>query len=119
MALPAEYAWVKDLIDEEGRAFTITVPGAVADSGKPWRGNAAGTPVGATGVFVRYKASQIDGDQIKRGDQKLLLYPSDTLDIEDGTKIVDSLDSSVWHVEDIKKITSKSDIILYILQMRR
>lgn len=118
MALPDEWAWIEELIDDEGRALTITVPGAVADAGKPWRGNVAGTPTNAVGVFVRYKAKEF-GDHIKRGDQKVLLISSETIDIEAGTKIIDSLDASSWNVIGVEKITNKSDILLYILQVRK
>lgn len=119
MALPEEWAWVEDLIEDEGRAFTIAIPGATSDSNKPWRGNDAGTPTNAVGVFFFYRADEIDGDHIKRGDQRVLLIPSETVDIEAGAKIVDSLDSSSWNVIDVQKISHKSDIILYILQTRQ
>lgn len=119
MALPADWAWIEDLIDEEGRSLEITIPGSETDANKPWRGNVAGAPTTATGVFVRYKASQINDDQIKRGDQKVLLIPSETINIERGTKIKDSLDNSNWNVVDVEKITNKSDILLYILQVRQ
>ena len=119
MALPAEWAWVKTLIDDEGRAFTIAVPGAVSDANKPWRGNAAGTPTNAMGVFFFYKASEIDGDFVKRGDQRICVIPDEVINIEKGTKIVDSLDNSSWTVKDIQKISHRSDIILYILQVRQ
>lgn len=119
MALPAEWAWVEEMIDEEGRAFTIAVPGAVSDVNKPWRGNAAGTPTNAVGVFWWYTAKEVDGDHVKRGDQRVCLIPDEVVNIERGTKIVDSLDSSAWNVEDVQKITHKSDIILYILQIRQ
>jgi hypothetical protein len=118
MALPEEWAWVEELIEEEGRALTVTLPGAVNDSAKPWRGNKAGSPTNAVGVFVRYRASEF-GDHVKRGDQKILLIPDETVDIEAGTKVVDSLDGSSWNVINIEKITNKSDIILYILQVRQ
>lgn len=118
MALPIEWAWIKELIDEEGRTLTIAVPGVVSDATKPWRGNAAGTPTNAVGVFVRYKAREY-GDHVKRGDQKVLLIPSEIIDIEAGTKIVDSLDTSSWNVIHIEKITSQSDVLLYILQVRK
>ncbi len=117
MALPDEWAWIEELIADEGRALTITVPGAVADANKPWRGNDAGTPTDAVGVFVRYKAQEF-GDHVKRGDQKILLIPDESVDIEAGTKVVDSLDSSSWNVINVEKITNKSDILLYILQVR-
>lgn len=119
MALPAEWAWVEKLIQDEGRAFTITNPGVASDVSKPWRGNVAGTPADAIGVFYHYKANEIDGDHIKRGDQQVCLIPNETVDIEEGTKIVDSLDNSGWNVIDVEKISSKSDIILYILHVRQ
>lgn len=119
MALPEEWAWVEDLIAEEGRAMTIAIPGAVSDSNKPWRGNAAGTPTNAIGVFFFYNANEIDGDHVKRGDQRVCLIPDEAVDIEAGTKIVDSLDSSSWNVIDVQKISNKSDIILFILQIRQ
>jgi hypothetical protein len=119
MALPAEWAWVETLIAKEGRTFTVTVPGAEADANKPWRGNAAGTPTGVIGVFFHYKAVEIDDDHVKRGDQRVCVIPHETIDIENATKVVDSLDNSGWNVIDVQKISHKSDIILYILQIRQ
>ena len=116
--LPEEWAWIEELIDEEGRALTTALPGVESDADKPWRGNVAGTPTPATGVFVRYKAREF-GDHVKRGDQKVLLIPNTSVDIEEGTKIVDSLDNSSWNVIEVEKITNKSDILLYILQVRK
>lgn len=119
MTCSDEWAWIEELIEDEGRAMTITLPGATADANKPWRGNTAGTPTNAIGVFVRYKASQVDDNHIKRGDQKVLLIPSESVDIENGTKVVDSLDTSSWNVVDVQKISNRSDILLYILQVRQ
>jgi len=119
MALPTEWAWVGELIEEEGRSMAITIPGPVSDTDKPWRGNDAGTPTSGTGVMVRYKARQNSGDHVQRATQKILIIPSETIDIQQGTKITDSLDFSDWIVEDIEKITSGSDIILYILYVRQ
>ncbi len=117
--MAATWAWIETLINEEGRALTITLPGSEADPEEPWRGNEAGTPTNATGVFVRYKAKQVDGDHIRRGDQKVLLIPDEVVDIEAGTKIIDSLDGSSWNVIKLKRITSGSDILLFILQVRQ
>jgi hypothetical protein len=119
MALPEEWAWVEELIQEDGRAMTVALPGSVLDANKPWRGNDAGTPTNAMGVFFFYTAQEVDGTAIKRGDQRVCLIPDETVDIEKGTKIVDSLDGSSWNVIDIQKISHKSDIILYILQVRQ
>lgn len=119
MALPTEWSWIEDLIAEEGRSMTITIPGSEQDANKPWRGNVAGTPTTGIGVFVRYKTQEIDNDQIKRGDQKVLIIPSESINIEEGTKIEDSLDNSIWTVKNIDKITNKTDILLYILQVRQ
>ncbi len=119
MALPTEWAWIETLIADEGRAFTIAVPGAVSNAAKPWRGNAAGTATPAIGVFFFYKAEEIDGDHVKRGDQRVCVIPDGVIDIEAGTKIVDSLDGSSWNVIDVQKISHKADIILFILQVRQ
>lgn len=117
LVLPEDWTWIEEQINEEGRALTITLPGSVG--GESWRGNIAGTPTAAIGVFVRYTAKQIDGDHIKRADQKVLLIPDETINIEEGTKIVDSLDDSSWFVIKVEKITNKSDILFYILQVRQ
>lgn len=112
------WAWIEELIDVEGRALTVTLPGSEAEPEEPWRGNDSGTPTNAVGVFVRYTAKQVDGDHIKRGDQKVLLIADEIVDIEEGTKIVDSLDGSSWYVIRRKRVTSRSDILLFILQVR-
>jgi len=117
--LPDEWMWIGNLINDEGREMTIAVPGSEANPPEDWRGNTPGPPVTATGVMVRYKAAQIDNDQIKRADKKILLAPVTAIDIEAGTKINDSLDSSSWIVKNVKKITVKSDILLYVLQVRQ
>lgn len=119
MALPEEWAWIEELIDEEGRSMTITLPGSASDPTKPWRGNTAGTPTAGTGVMVRYRAKPEDHEQMKRASQKILIIPDETVDIEQGSKVTDSLDSSDWMVEWIEKITNKSDILLYILYVRQ
>jgi len=119
MALPEEWQWVEELIQEEGRTLNLYHPGSAAVAGKAWRGKVDGTPVNMYGVFVRYKERQIDGDHVRIGDQKVLVIPSDTLDITSGFKVVDSLDTSSWNVVGVDKITSGSDILLYILQVRK
>ena len=119
MALPEEWEWVEELIQEEGRAMTVTLPGSASDTDKPWRGNATGTPTNAMGVFFFYKAGEVDGNHVKRGDQRVRLVPDDVIDIEAGTKIIDSLDSSSWNVIDIQKISHRSSILAYILQIRQ
>jgi len=118
-ALPTEWAWIEALIEDKGRALTITIPGTESDVNKPWRGNVDGVPIDAIGVFIHYMSTEVHGDHIRRGDQKVFLIPNEVVDIEEGTKIVDSLDGSSWNVKNIEKITNKSDILLYILQVRQ
>lgn len=119
MSLPADWAWVEELIEEEGRDLLIYPTGSPSDTNKPWRGNDAGTPETATGVFVRYKEREVDGDHVRRGDQKVLMIPSDAIDVGKATRIKDSLDDSFWGIVGVDKITSGSDILLYILQVRK
>lgn len=113
------WAWIEELIDAEGRALTITLPGSEADTEEPWRGNTTLTPTNATGVFVRYKVKQVGSDHIKRGDQKVLLIADEIVNIEEGTKIIDSIDDSSWYVIRLKRITARSDILLFILHVRQ
>lgn len=119
MALPAEWAWIEPLIEEFGRSMTVTIPGSESDPSKPWRGNDAGTPTAGVGCMVRYKARQNDDDQRRRATQKILIIPDDVIDIEQATKVTDSLDSSDWIIVDVEKITVGSDILLYILYVRQ
>jgi len=117
--LPEEWEWIGELIDEEGRALTITLPGSAADPLEPWRGNTTLTSTNAVGVFVRYRAKQVNSDHIRRGDQKVLLIADEIVNIEAGTKIIDSLDGSSWYVIRLKRITSRSNILLFILHVRQ
>ncbi len=117
--LPEEWQWIADLIDEEGRGMTITPPGALTDDSKPWRGNAVGSASDATGVMIEYMAEPLGGDHAMRAEQKVLLAPLLEINVERGTKITDSIDDSDWFVVDVEKITSRSDILLYILWVRR
>lgn len=111
--------WIEEMILEDGRPMTITVPGSPTDPAEPWRGNDPGTPVAAIGIFVQHAMAAITGDHIKRGDQKVLIAPTAAVDVSKGTKITDSLDDSDWMVEKVAKITTESDILLYILAVKQ
>lgn len=125
MALSAEYQWIADLIAEQGRTLTISKAQGQADVTKPHRGNLSYTsPVaalGVEGVVVRYKASEIDGSHVLRTDKKALVAPPATdEDILEYDRLVDTDgDGSTWRIAHVDKIEPGSEILLYILQLRR
>lgn len=118
MALPAEWQWIEELLTSEGRTVSLRKPGTVKDAAKPWRGNSAGDSVSTSAVLVKYRRNEIDNDHIKRTDMKAFVAPYTGEDIEEFSTFIDA-DSSVWNIEDVEKIQPGSDILLYILQLRR
>ncbi len=117
--LPDDWMWIADMINEDGRDMSITVPGGPIDPNEPWRGNSPGTPISAKGIFVGHTADHISGDHVKRQEQRLLVAPASNVIISEGTKIVDSIDGSDWYVEKFRKITEETNILLYILEVRQ
>jgi len=118
MALPVEWQWVEDLITAEGRVVSIRTPGALNDATKPWRGNAVGDSINTSAVLVKYHRNEVDNDHIRRTDMKAFVVPYTGEDIEEFSTLIDS-DSSVWNIQNVEKIQPGSDILLYILQLRR
>jgi len=117
--LPDDWMWIAEMINEDGRAMWITVPGDPIDPAEPWRGNTPGTPVSAKGIFVGHEANKLSGDHVRRQEQRLLVAPASNIEIHKGTKIVDTIDGSDWYVESFKKITEETDILLYILKVKQ
>lgn len=118
MALPAEWQWIEELLASEGRTISLRKSGALQDATKPWRGNVAGSTIGTSAVLVKYRSNEVDNDHIRRTDMKAFVAPYTGEDIEEFSTFVDA-DSSVWNIEDVEKIQPGSDILLYILQLRR
>ena len=125
MPLSDEWQWILELIEEEGRTVTISKAQGGANASKPHRGNASFTsPVAALpveAVTVRYKANEIDGSTVLRTDLKALVAPPDTDEnIMEYDRLVDTDGNGLtWRITHIDKIEPGSEILLYILQLRR
>ena len=125
MTISAEWSWIVDLIAEQGRTVTVTKAQGLATPAKPWRGNAsqvapiAALPVEA--VLARYSAKELDGDKVLRTDQKALVAPpEDDENLLEYDRLVDTDgDGRTWRIVHVDKIEPGSEILLYILQLRR
>jgi hypothetical protein len=123
-ALSAEYQWIADLIQEEGRVVTLKkLTGGATDPAKPWRGDSAATDVPditSDAVLVAYKAKEIDGSHVLRGDLKAFCAPHLTANLILYDFLVDTNgDGRKWRIVKSDKIEPGSEILLYILQLRR
>lgn len=61
------------LLEDNGRACTlIRLEETPTDANMPWRGSDfdAAEEVGATAVFLAFRDDDVDGDLIRRGDQR-------------------------------------------------
>lgn len=84
------------------------------------------TPTFATGqtgsgVQDRYRASEIDGTRIKRGDVRFYLSPVQTSGADVAEPSVGSrltLRGAAYRVEDFEAVQPADELILYVLQLR-
>jgi len=123
-ALPAEYQWIADLIEDEGRVVTLQkLTGGATDPAKPWRGDSAALDapdVSVSAVTVMYTPKEVDGSSILKTDLKAFVAPHATADLGLYDFFVDTNgDGRTWSITNIEKIEPGTDILLYILQLRR
>ena len=104
-------------IQEKGRPITLRLPGIVFDpqTGATVESN---TDVKTSAFFTAFKAGQIDGSAIQRGDQRLLIaaeglgaVPTTAHQVIDGEE--------VWQVQDVETVQPGDTVILYKLLVRR
>lgn len=124
MSLSAEWQWIADLIQSEGRAVTLKkLTGGATDPTKPWRGDGAATdlPVLTTStVTVSYKPREIDGSNVLRTDLKAFVAPPSSGNVMLYDFFVDTNgDGRTWRIVHCEKIEPGPEILLYILQLRR
>lgn len=108
------------LLNEAGRALKLQRAATVAaDPTKPWRGSdAAPASISVVGVFDQFALREIDGDQVKRGDKKV--YISDTRSLEGYTHLVDTKrGGKSWSIVSIEPVEPGDVTLLYILQVRQ
>ena len=115
----SDAAWVKALIESEGRSCTLSKFGAAKDEDKPWRGHDDPDPstdqTSVVAVFVKYKVSEIDGEIVRRGDQ-YAFCAGDTA-AENYELLLDG--STAWNIVEADKIAPGEEILLYKLHLRR
>lgn len=124
MSLSAEWQWIIELIEEEGREVTLKkLTGGASDPNKPWRGDGAATDVPdltVSAVTVKYMPKEIDGSHVLRTDLKAFVAPPDSGDLLLYDFLEDNNgDGRTWRIVHVDKIEPGTEILLYILQLRR
>ena len=120
--MSAEWDWIRELIDEEGRNVTLTKATGTPDPNKPWEGNTSvGDPLVVKAVTVRYTAKEVGNSHILHTDLKALVaVPITGEDVLTYDIFTDTTgDGRTWKIEKPDKIEPGSEILLYILQLRR
>lgn len=109
------------LITKNGQAITLRhfTPGAPPDTDKPWVSGEP-TPVDqdAVGVFLAYDQKYIDGETIRRGDQRVYIAADGvTTDPQlDGTIL---RGSEVWKIVNVGVLSPNGQKIMYDVQVRQ
>lgn len=109
------------LIAKNGRDVTLyQLSRTPADANKPWEGAGTGFADSLTGkaVIVEYQEDEIDDDQVKRGDKKLLIA-APTAAGKDLTKF-NKLDDAgaIYSIVNVKLLKPGTTSILYTIQIR-
>jgi hypothetical protein len=116
----SQIALAKKLIAKYGqkvtlKIFTTTIP----DPNSPWKPGAPGEALQeADGVFLRYEQSNIDGELIQSGDQKVLI-PSEGLVIDPDVQGQVIRGSETWKIVKVSALNPNGQTILYTVQVRR
>ena len=118
-------ATAKRLIEDNGRPVVIRkLSETAADSAKPWRGTTgADTTVNPTAVILDYRATDVDGERIKRGDQRMLVaatsLPANTdLRTFDRVEDTDGSIETTYRIVRAEKITPGTVDVYWDLQLR-
>ncbi|MBW2636054.1 MAG: hypothetical protein JRC86_00765 [Deltaproteobacteria bacterium] len=120
--MASEWDWIRDLIAEQGRNVTLTKAAGIPDPAKPWEGNTAvADPLVVKALTVRYKANEVDNSHILHTDLKALVaVPLTGEDVLTYDIFTDTTgDGRTWKIEKPDKIEPGTEILLYILQLRR
>lgn len=112
-----------ELIKETGRKITVRhVPqGVIANADKPWdKSPSVPVDIDTFGAFVAYDRKEVDGNQIKATDKKLLFTATNiTFELTDRDQIIDSLTSKPWAIIDVDLLQPGSTKVLYTVQVRK
>lgn len=106
-----------DLIAQFGRDLTLyKVTETPSNTSKPWRGNATTlTKLALKGVFYSYQEKEVDNEQIKVGDQKVVVQT--TSDIRNYSYLIS--ENERWDIVNVMQTRPGSDTVVYTIQIRR
>ena len=118
-----EQVSAREQIAADGERSTYEVIVSTPQTGKEWR--STGPTVQDTrtvnAVWLDYRERQIDGQQIKRGDQRVLVPALDLVGVNPSpsTDYLTRVDGTRWKVKDVKILQPNEDRILMTLQCRK
>lgn len=105
-----------ELLAEFGAPVTIRrVTGGTYSPSTDTTSGATTTDLTATGLVRDYRASQVDGTVILRGDRELVLDATVTPTVDDTVLI----DSAYWSVVNVRSINPAGTPVAYFVQVRR
>lgn len=111
----------KRLIDKNGRTVVFVKKSSIPNNeAKPWLGSKDTEVTFSTKcAFIDYEIREVDGDQIKIGDKKLLANA-----IDNGTNIVEDFDTvrdgiTSWRIKSVKPLQPADTIVMYEIQVRK
>lgn len=120
--MPIDYASIatsaQSQIEDAGTPITVT-RSTVASFDPSLGYTVPGADIVATGYGVQtaYKARDIDGTVIRRGDMRLLIGPGLSIVPEIGDTV--TVDSVTWHIVNVENLTPAGTDCLYICQVRK
>lgn len=107
---------VTELLAEFGAPVTIRrVTGGTYSPSTDATTGATTTDLAATGLVRDYRAGQIDGTTIRRGDRELVLDATVTPTVDDTVLI----DSAYWDIVNVRAINPAGTPVAYFVQVRR
>lgn len=105
-------------IRKNGRPLTVTYTASREyDPTTNEISSGTGSSKDTYGVVTEFKRSQIDGQNIKRGDKQVLIAAEGLDDITQDSQII--LDDGYWNVVDVQTVQPAEIAILHKVQIRK
>lgn len=112
-------AKVRALIRDNGREVTLVKhDNTPTDANKPWRGSTGSdTEKIVIGVIGTYKASEVDGELIIRGDKQLLVDGDNAISLQGYDQLKDG--STTWNIVGYDEVKPADVVLLFKIQVRQ
>lgn len=120
-AYDSAIALAKRLITKKGAAISLRryTDGTPADPAKPWQpGARTHVDYPTHGAFLEYQKNDIDGTEVKAGDQQVYVAASDLAVAPAGSDVI-LRGSEVWTIKNISELKPADDPVLYVFQVRQ